>query len=57
MDGIDVDEAGGGVDGVGISGKCSLINRTALPSKNLARSSLLSREIEANRLFSTPILR
>lgn len=45
MDGLDAGEVGGGVDGGGISGKHSLINWTALPGKNLVRSSLLSHEI------------
>lgn len=55
---LDVGEAGGGVDGGGISGKHSLINQTALPGENLARSSSLSHEIEIKGLFSTsPILR
>lgn len=39
---FDVGDTGGGVDGGGISGKCSLINWTALPGDNLASSSLLS---------------
>jgi len=45
VDGLDAGEVGGGVDGGGISGKHSLINWTALPGKNLVRSSLLSHEI------------
>ena len=53
MDGLNVGEVGGGVDGGGISGKRSLINRTALPSENLARSSSSSRKIEIKGLFST----
>ena len=54
MDGFDVGEAGGGMDGGGISGKCSVINRTALLVENPASSSSLSREIEIRGLFSTP---
>jgi len=44
--GFDVGEAGGGMDGGGINGKCSLINQTSLLGENLASSSSLSREIE-----------
>ena len=45
VDGLDVGEAGGGVDGGGIGGKHSLINWTTLPSENLVRLSSSSREI------------
>ena len=56
MDGFDVGEVGGGVDGGGISGKCSPTNQTELPGENLTSSSSLSREIEAKGLFSTPLV-
>lgn len=45
VDGLDASEVGSGVYGGGITGNCSLINRTTLPGKNLARSSLLSCEM------------
>lgn len=54
MDRRDVADGGDGVDGGGISGRCSVINWTALLGENLARSSFLSHEIEIRGLFPTP---
>lgn len=51
---LDEGDGGGGMERGGISGKHSLINRTAFPGENLASSSSLSKEIEAKGLFSTP---
>lgn len=54
MDGHNVGDVGDGIDEGGISGRCSIINRTALLGENLARSSSLSRDIEIRGLFPAP---
>jgi len=54
VDGFDVGEAGGGMVGVGISEKHSLINQTALRGEDLVSSSLLSHEVEIKGLFFAP---
>lgn len=56
VDEFDVGDAGSGVDGGGIRGKCSLINWTILLGENLASSSSLSCEIEIRGLFPAPLV-
>ena len=56
MDGFDIGEVGGGVDGGGISGKQSLINRTTLLGENIMSSSSLSHGGEIKGIDSSSAL-